>query len=48
MMNIGKKLKMIGVDVAKLKLDIAIDENKHFTIDNQELGYALDWTSHKM
>jgi transposase len=36
MMNNCKKLKMIGVDVAKLKLDIAIDENKHFTIDNQE------------
>ena len=31
-----KKLKMIGVDVSKLKLDIAIDEKKHFTIDNQE------------
>ena len=31
-----KKLKMIGVDVSKLKLDIAIDEKKHFTLDNQE------------
>ena len=29
MMNNGKKLKMIGVDVSKLKLDIAINEKRH-------------------
>ncbi len=30
---------MIGVDVAKLKLDIAIDDNKVVTIDNHEDGF---------
>ena len=40
MTNNGVKLKMIGVDVAKLTLDIAIDEKKHFTIDNQENKFS--------
>lgn len=29
------KLKMIGVDVSKLKLDISIDEKTHYTLDNK-------------
>ena len=33
------KYTMIGVDVAKLKLDIAIDDNKVLTIDNNEEGF---------
>jgi len=32
------KYTMIGVDVAKLKLDIAIDDNKVLTIGNNEKG----------
>ena len=40
MINDGIKLKMIGVDVAKLKLDIAVDEKEHFTIDNQENKFS--------
>lgn len=40
MKNDGVKRKMIGVDVAKQTLDIAIDERKHFTIDNQENKFS--------
>ena len=34
-----EKLKMIGVDVAKDKLDIAFDNQKLITIANTELAY---------
>ncbi len=38
-MNTTKELKMIGVDVAKDKLDIAIDEKNVITVDNNEAGF---------
>jgi len=38
-MSVPVKYTMIGVDVAKLKLDIAIDDNKVVTIDNHEDGF---------
>ncbi|MDI1277989.1 hypothetical protein [Methylobacter sp.] len=31
-----KKLQMIGVDVAKQKLDVSVDDNTSLTIDNHE------------
>ena len=36
MENNAIKFKMIGVDVAKLKLDIAFDDKHIITIDNQK------------
>jgi transposase len=33
------KLKMIGVDVAKLKLDISMPDNQSIVIDNNESGF---------
>jgi len=33
------KYTMIGVDIAKLKLDIAIDDKKVLTIDNKEESF---------
>jgi hypothetical protein len=34
-----KKLQMIGVDVAKHKLDVSIDNNTVLTIDNNEESF---------
>lgn len=34
------KYTMVGVDVSKRKLDIAIDDKKHFTIENQESKFS--------
>ena len=39
MSNANHKFNMIGVDVAKLKLDIAIDDKTVLTIDNQEESF---------
>jgi len=39
MANHAIKLKMIGVDVAKLKLDIALDDKHVITIDNQDRSF---------
>jgi len=36
MINKWMKYKMVGIDVSKLKLDIAFDQKRHLTIDNQE------------
>lgn len=39
MNNSSKTLKIIGVDVAKRKLDIALDDNHFMTIDNNEKAF---------
>ncbi|MCZ6803568.1 MAG: hypothetical protein O7D86_06480 [Proteobacteria bacterium] len=39
MTNTTKNFKYIGVDVAKAKCDIAIDNQQVMTIDNQEAAF---------
>jgi transposase len=34
-----KKLQMIGVDVAKQKLDVSVDDNTRLTLDNHEASF---------
>ena len=34
-----KRLQMIGVDVAKQKLDVSVDDNTALTIDNHEESF---------
>lgn len=34
-----QKLQMIGVDVAKQKLDVSVDDNTALTIDNHEESF---------
>ena len=39
MNNSSKTLKTIGVDVAKRKLDLALDDDRFMTVDNNEQGF---------
>ena len=41
MNNSSKTLKIIGVDVAKRKLDLALDDNRFMTIDNNEQAFKV-------
>ena len=41
MNNSSKTLKIIGVDVAKRKLDLALGDNRFITIDNNEQAFTL-------
>lgn len=41
MNNSSKTLKIIGVDVAKRKLDLALGDNRFTTIDNNEQAFKL-------